>query len=163
MKQIFYLIVALLLALIETNIKLKFYLLGINLMAISIVGFSFMLIKKNDIGLIILIAGSFMLDVFSPYRFGLYLLSTVLSIILLLKIQTKHNIIDNPIYLTLLSIFLYLFTHIFELFANPILGIFFVSIILNSFIGLGVIYLLNVFSSRQKETIKVSENVHLRQ
>lgn len=162
MKQIFYLFLALLLALIEINIKLKIFFSGFNLMAVSIIGFSLLFVKKNNVGLIILIAGSIILDIFSPFRFGLYTLTTLISIIILFKIQTKHNIIDNPLYLLLLFSFLSLFTHIFELFSSPIYGVFFTSIWLNSFIGAGMIYLLNRLLSRNKETIKVSENVHFR-
>lgn len=162
MKQPLYFIAAFLLALIEINIKLKFYYSGVNLMAVTIIGFSLLFLNRNDIGLIILIAGSLVLDIFSPYRFGLYLMTTILSIYIVQRVQTKNNVLDSPVYLVVTSTVLLFITHIFELFANPIWGIFIVSLLLNSTIGLGVLYLLNIFISRQRETIKVSENVHLR-
>lgn len=162
MKQLLYFIAAFLLALIEINIKLKFYYSGVNLMAVTIIGFSLLFLNRNDVGLIILIAGSLVLDIFSPYRFGLYLMTTILSVYIVRRVQTKNNVLDNPVYLIVMSTILLFITHIFELFANPIWGIFVASLLLNSIIGLGVLYLLNIFFSRQRETIKVSENVHLR-
>ena len=162
MKQLLYLIAAFLLALIEINIKLKFYYAGVNFMAVTIIGFSLFFLKKNDIGMVIIVAGSLILDIFSPYRFGLYLFTAVLSIFLFQKVQSINNVTDNPVYLILLSTVLYFLTHIFELFANPVLGIFIISILLNAIIGWVALYLLNILFSRQKETIKIGENVHLR-
>ena len=112
--------------------------------------------------MVIIVAGSLILDIFSPYRFGLYLFTAVLSIFLFQKVQSINNVTDNPVYLILLSTVLYFLTHIFELFANPVLGIFIISILLNAIIGWVALYLLNILFSRQKETIKIGENVHLR-
>lgn len=162
MKQLFYFITALVLALIEINIKLKFYYSGVNLMAVSIIGFSLLFLNRNDIGLTILIVGSLTLDIFSPYRFGLYLMTTILSVYIVQRVQIKNNVLDSPVYLIVTSTVLLFITHISELFANPIWGVFIVSLLLNSTIGLGVLYLLNIFFSHQRKTIKVSENVHLR-
>lgn len=162
MNSIIILLLTVVIATIESIVRLNFGIYSIQISLVLILSSALYFANHKKNASIILLVGSIMLDIFSPYRFGLYLLFAVISLLLIKFINTKaldinHPVVNFGVYILLVSVY-----NIFQVASDPVISIYLAVILLNAIIGtiISMIF-INVLKKGDKK-IEVSENVNIR-
>lgn len=162
MNKIILILFVVILAIIESIIRINLGIYSIEASLILIFSTALYLsgMKKNST--LALIIGSIVLDFFSPYRFGLYLLFGLFTKILMKIFSSRSFDIHHPIVNFAIFIVLVFVYNIFQLASDPILSIFVVSIVLNALIGSIISFTFFHFFKKDQTKMEVSEHVDIR-
>jgi hypothetical protein len=162
MKYFIYSLIGLALGLLELSLSWHLGPFTIHIYAVLIGSLALILAREARFGSITLIAGTLTLDVFSPYRFGLFLLLAMiilygLNLLLSRSFETTNPLIILGIFLV--SLFLF---QIIELVMGGQIISFLANDLINTFFGTAITYLVMRYVPSSKEAIRISDDVNFR-
>ena len=162
MRNSIYIFIGIVSALIESAVHISWYGIGIELAIVSLIGLSLYSAGNRTAGTYIILSGAIVLDLFSPYRFGLFLFTSVIvlasmQIIFVRTVETGNSIMT---FIMMLGAFIVL--HIFEFLSNPLFNVLFASAIINAITATILIAVCRRMPMVHDSSMVVSKNVHLR-
>lgn len=161
MKGIIYIIIGIVIGLVESALRLRLFGLTVQINLVALVSLILILSGYKKKGISIYFAGALLMDVISPYRMGLYMLSAVLVVMLVDLMNTRSFDTRNTVVSFITLLILLILNNLFQLLFDPIFSLFIVSILLNATIGTIILYFI-IRSNYNSSEIKVSENVFVR-
>lgn len=134
MKQILAIITAIVLAVFQIIFFFTIGQVNIQLSLVAIFGLAYFFAGHRNIALIVLLFGSFVLDMFSPYRPGIYLLSMVLLLIVIDYLVARSLEISNPVIMVGISLLSFIILGLIPFIIDQSWQTFLVNILVNAFI-----------------------------
>lgn len=134
MKQILAIITAIVLAVFQIIFFFTIGQVNIQLSLVAILGLAYFFAGHRNIALIVLLFGSFVLDMFSPYRPGIYLLSMVLLLIVIDYLVARSLEISNPVIMVGISLLSFIILGLIPFIIDQSWQTFLVNILVNAFI-----------------------------
>lgn len=162
MRNSIYIIIGIIGALIETAVHFSFYGIGIELGVVFIIGSALYCAGNKNAGTYVLLSGACILDLFSPYRFGLFLVSTAGVLICLETLFSRIIDPGNPLITFFMMVGIFVFLHIFEFLGDPIVLVLIASACINALIATLTTVVFIRIPTIYNSSIVVSKDVRLR-
>lgn len=162
MRNSIYIIIGIVSALIEAAVHFSLYGIGIEFAVVSIIGLSLYFAGNKIAGTYIMLSGAIVLDLFSPYRFGLFLVTTVIVLYLAQTLFARSIDPSNPIVTFFMMLGAFIILHLFEFLSDPIFTVLCATAILNALCATLVTTVWMRIPMIHDSTIGVSKDVRLR-
>lgn len=162
MRSSIYIIVGVLSALIETAVHISLYGIGVEFALVSIIGLSLFFAGNRTAGTYIILIGAFILDLFSPYRFGLFLLTSTVVLVCAQTVFARSIDPSNPIMTFCMMLGAFILLHFFEFLSDPLISVLIASALLNALCATVCTALWVRTPLLRDSSIIVSKNVHIR-
>lgn len=162
MKQFGFIIVGIILALIEIAVHVSFYGIGVELAAVSLVAIALVIVGNYQMGATIMLTGACVLDIFSPYRFGIYLLSAVIALLIFKTLLTRLLDPYNPVLTWFIFLGSFIILHLFVFLGNPMITVLLATAVVNAFLGTIITAFMVRLPGTQDKPITVSKDVNFR-
>ncbi|OIP06262.1 hypothetical protein COS66_03000 [Candidatus Berkelbacteria bacterium CG06_land_8_20_14_3_00_43_10] len=162
MRNSIYIIIGFVSALIEAAVHISLYGIGIEFAVVSIIGLSLFFAGNKSAGTYIMLAGAIVLDLFSPYRFGLFLTTTVIILYLAQTLFSRNIDPGNPVMTFFMMLGAFIFLHFFEFLGDPIITVLVATAVLNALCATACTLLWVRIPIFHDASIIVSKDVRIR-
>lgn len=162
MKQILAILAAIILAILQMVLFFTIGHINIQLSMVAIFGLAYFFSGHRNIALIILLGGSFILDMFSPYRPGIYLLSIVVVLSSVDYLVTRSLEISNPLIMLMISLLAFAILGLIPFIINQSWLIFLANILVNTIITLIISLIFSHMFINRNSVVRISEDVSFR-
>lgn len=162
MKQFILIIIGIVLAILQISTVFYFHGIGLQIAMVGVVGLAFVLSGNRTIGIYIILSGSIVLDIFSPYRPGIYLLEAVLALLGIDYLAARSFELNNPLILLGISVLTFIILNLVQFILDPNLIVLASNVALNSFLTIIVSIILGRTFGPENSSMKIGEDVHFR-
>jgi hypothetical protein len=162
MNKLLVIIAAIFLAILQLAGFITIFHINITFSFVTIIGLSFILSGHKDRGTIILLLGSLVLDIFSPFRPGLYLLMAVIILITIDYLVGRSFEFSNPLIMTIIALFSFILMGLIPFVYNLMIITYLVNILVNTFVTILISLFMDYFSAPNDSSLEIGENVGFR-
>ena len=155
MKNYTIIIIAIILALLQTTVDISLAGYGLKVLFVGITSLGLFFSGRVKEGSLLLVVGSIILDVYSPFRFGLYTFFASLVIFSLTFLINRPIEYSHPLILWISTLICLLLLNIFEIFTLPNYGLFITSIMLNAVLSATLVYILTRMNKKVTKKIEL--------
>jgi hypothetical protein len=162
MKQFLMIVIGVILAILQISGVFVTFHIPIQIAFVAVVGLALFFSGSKTLGAFIILTGSFVLDAFSPYRPGIYLLSGVIVLLSANYLIERSFELSNPLILIGMSLFSFVILDLVQVILDPNLIIFGVNLIINTILTLILSLIFTHILTPDRSTLKIGEDVHFR-
>ncbi len=162
MKQFLLILLGIVLASLQISTIFYIHNIALQIALVQIVGLAFVFSNNRTIGIYIMLVGSILMDIFSPYRPGIYLLETVIVLLAIDYLAARSFELNNPLVLFGASILSFIILNLIQFALDPNLIILASNVALNSFLTIIVSLVFGRIYAPENSSMKIGEDVHFR-